>query len=502
MLYLCHYICVSEVKSKTTNLKTKGEIKMFLANINIKKALSSLALPALFAAAVAYMLMAMAGSANAATTTYVVNPSEMFSGIPNTSAHSGTFDAGCVTGTMEITLNNPGNTINHSSPTRTSVTVPAANAGDPTTNFETFTVTLSGAVEWEIGWYHINWPVNNSERIHNFSPAVPVANMTVAAGHTYDGTALYGDGSGASANNRSFATWMPSDNVTNFSFDVQEDQLGVIGFDTLQITCEDTDDDGIYDNDEASEADINDPCSDMSHPDWELPEGVDCTDTDGDGIYDSDEAEGEENDPCSDMTNEDWMVQDSNDCDEDGTTVGDGDSDDGDSCVDNAVIVAGDDCDEDGAEDAGEEDAGTDPTNPDTDGDGILDGDENPGEGNDPCLDPAHADWMPQDSNDCDEDGLTYAEEQVLGTSDMNPDSDGGGVSDGDEVANGTDPAVAGDDTEAEEEEEEENNQLVNTGSNTTTAVATAVAITLSAVAVAYITKGGKLHNLRYSNSN
>jgi len=47
---------------------------------------------------------------------------------------------------------------------------------------------------------------------------------------------------------------------------------------------------------------------------------------------------------------------------------------------------------------------------PDTDGDGIADADENPGEDTDPCLDPSHPDWVQQTTNDCDGDGSTIAD--------------------------------------------------------------------------------------------
>ncbi|TYB70473.1 tandem-95 repeat protein, partial [Bizionia saleffrena] len=89
---------------------------------------------------------------------------------------------------------------------------------------------------------------------------------------------------------------------------------------------------------------------------------------------------------------------------------------------------------------------------PDTDGDGVLDGTEvaNGTDPNDPC------DYNIEDitlpitaTTDCDNDGLMDAEEingpdgdpnTPDGTDPTNPDTDGDGVLDGTEVANGTDP--------------------------------------------------------------
>ena len=47
---------------------------------------------------------------------------------------------------------------------------------------------------------------------------------------------------------------------------------------------------------------------------------------------------------------------------------------------------------------------------------------------------------IPDPNKDDDNDGLTYAQEQALGTSDNNPDSDGDGFSDALEIVNGTNP--------------------------------------------------------------
>ena len=78
---------------------------------------------------------------------------------------------------------------------------------------------------------------------------------------------------------------------------------------------------------------------------------------------------------------------------------------------------------------------GTNPNNPDTDSDGILDGAE-VNNGTNP-LDPNSPGTQPVDS---DGDGLTDAQELQIGTNPNSPDTDGDGISDLVEVNNGTDP--------------------------------------------------------------
>ena len=76
--------------------------------------------------------------------------------------------------------------------------------------------------------------------------------------------------------------------------------------------------------------------------------------------------------------------------------------------------------------------AGTDPTDPDSDNDLLLDGFEYSN-----GMSPKHFD----DKNaDADGDGLTNLKEQILGTAPLNPDTDGDGVDDGFEVATNADP--------------------------------------------------------------
>ena len=104
------------------------------------------------------------------------------------------------------------------------------------------------------------------------------------------------------------------------------------------------------------------------------------------------------------------------------------------------------DCDNDGLTNDEELTGGTDPLNPDTDGDGVLDGTEvaDGTDANNPCdlvlasqtVTPSAA-WG---ALDCDNDGLTNDEELTAGTDPLNPDSDGDGVLDGTEVTDGTNP--------------------------------------------------------------
>lgn len=86
---------------------------------------------------------------------------------------------------------------------------------------------------------------------------------------------------------------------------------------------------------------------------------------------------------------------------------------------------------------------GTDPNNADSDNDGIPDGWEF-FLGNDP-LDPEDpADAGTDTKTDADQDGLTTRTEIEMGTDPANPDTDGDGITDGEEVMAGQNPLVAG----------------------------------------------------------
>ena len=203
-----------------------------------------------------------------------------------------------------------------------------------------------------------------------------------------------------------------------------------------------------------NDCDLMDPLADCDNDN--VPNGVEVEagtdpenpDTDGDGISDGDEIDlVEALDPCSDTNHPDWVAQATNDCDGDGVTIGDGDTDDNNDCTPNVYANPNGDCDNDGLTN-GEEDVNndgiynlgdeTDANNPDTDGDGINDGDEIAG-GSDP-LDPCDPNLAAVPTSDCDNDGLTAAEEEVEGTDPGNPDTDGDGINDGDEVAGNSDP--------------------------------------------------------------
>ncbi|HEY7034047.1 MAG TPA: peptidoglycan DD-metalloendopeptidase family protein [Thermomicrobiales bacterium] len=174
----------------------------------------------------------------------------------------------------------------------------------------------------------------------------------------------------------------------------------------------DTDGDGYNDHDEVSAgSNPNDPSS--------TPANLGTADSDGDGLSNDDEASHgtDPNNPDSD-----------GDGYQDGEEVNAGSNPtDPASFPGNAATV---DSDGDGVNDDQEASLGTDPTNPDSDGDGYPDGAE-VSAGSNP-TDPAS---FPGNTGvDGDGDGLPDSDETNRGTDPNNPDSDGDGLNDGQEV--------------------------------------------------------------------
>lgn len=98
-----------------------------------------------------------------------------------------------------------------------------------------------------------------------------------------------------------------------------------------------------------------------------------------------------------------------------------------------SYYILGDaDLDKDGLTNDRERALGTDPNNPDTDGEGLKDGEEVNGYKTNPLK------------ADTDEDGLNdYVEVNQYNTNPLNVDSDSDGLKDGDEVARKTDPRIS-----------------------------------------------------------
>ena len=178
------------------------------------------------------------------------------------------------------------------------------------------------------------------------------------------------------------------------------------------------------------------------------------TDDDGDGISDTDEAsdgtdplDADSDDDGTPDAEDDFPLDPNEDSDTDGDGVGDNADldDDGDGISDADEISDGTDpldadSDDDGLNDGDEADEGTDPTNPDTDGDGTPDGDDDfP---LDRFEDTDSDDDGTGDNADTDDDGdgISDADEINDGTDPLDPDTDDDGLNDGDEADEGTDP--------------------------------------------------------------
>ena len=224
-------------------------------------------------------------------------------------------------------------------------------------------------------------------------------------------------------------------------------------------TDTDDDGDGISDSDEI--ADGTDPLNPDSDGDGlddgeEATQGTDPldTDTDNDGLNDGDEilAGTDPLNPDSDGDGvpdgeDDFPLDPNEDTDTDGDGMGNNadSDDDGDGISDDQEIIDGTDplnpdSDGDGLNDGDEANEGTDPLNPDTDGDGTPDGEDafplDPNEDTD-----TDGDGIGNSADtDDDNDGVSDIDEIYDGTNPLNPDTDGDGLSDGDERDRGTDP--------------------------------------------------------------
>lgn len=183
--------------------------------------------------------------------------------------------------------------------------------------------------------------------------------------------------------------------------------------------------------------------------DWALTHAVVILDSDGDGIPDQDEDDtgcntvfdvDADGDGLSDVDENTYGTDPCN-SDTDGDTVGDGcevdhgrDPAEFDDDFDDLRFR---DSDHDGLSDFDERfncgGEGTDELVWDTDGDGISDGCEVLGLPSSDPLDPFDP-YGPGDDADTDNDGAPDAMERCAGTSPTNPDTDGDGILDGDEL--------------------------------------------------------------------
>ena len=264
----------------------------------------------------------------------------------------------------------------------------------------------------------------------------------------------------------------------------------------------DPDNDGLTNiQEQAHDGDPNKPDTDgdglSDSREVTLGTGVAVADTDGDGLSDGDEDTRGTNprqmDSDGDGLSDGWEVENSFNPLSPGGATGEATADtdgdgltnlqemqhgtnprltdtDGDGIGDSAEVTLGtsplrSDTDRDGLSDSQEQNLGLNPCQPDSDGDGMNDGweyryreygfDPAVANANDPHLLMGSAGGTggqqaphtgPDD--DLDGDGLTNAEECSFGTNPGVMDSDEDGVSDGDEVANSSDPADGDDNGE------------------------------------------------------
>jgi len=243
------------------------------------------------------------------------------------------------------------------------------------------------------------------------------------------------------------AVWQGFDIITGSNEIVLRRGVGVV----TDPTKADTDDDGINDDvefdngldpnvDDANDDEDGDGLTNAA----ELALGTDLNnpDTDGDGLNDGDEVNAG-TDPF-DTDSDDDGLQDGQEVNELGTNPLSNDSD-GDTMPDQYEVLNGLeptindaalDLDSDGLINVDEFNLGTQPDVADTDGDGLLDGEEVGTFGTNPL------------DFDSDDDGLNDGDEiNTHSTDPLDADTDDGGRTDGGEVnQDGTDPLFADDD--------------------------------------------------------
>jgi large repetitive protein len=318
---------------------------------------------------------------------------------------------------------------------------------------------------------------NQSDPANN-NPCIPNGNSAACLATDSDGDGLTNAQEDAAGTSRSNPD--TDGDGTNDGAEAGIDTDGDGQNNAVESSVTDTDGDGIANQNDANNTN---PCVPNSNAAACL-----STDSDGDGLTNAQEdaAGTDRNDSDSDNDGQNDGAEAGTDTDGDGTndalessvvdTDGDGVADESDAannnpCVPNANTAAclNADSDGDGLTNAQEDAAGTDRNDSDSDNDGSNDGAEvgvNPatprdtdGDGAINALEPSNVDsdndgvsnendsantnpCVPNANTtaclatDSDGDGLTNGEEDTLGTDRNNPDSDGDGVTDGDEVGN------------------------------------------------------------------
>ncbi|GGG46441.1 hypothetical protein GCM10011414_15110 [Croceivirga lutea] len=211
---------------------------------------------------------------------------------------------------------------------------------------------------------------------------------------------------------------------------------------SFSVTDPDDDGDGTPNSDDPEPTN---PCVDngitgdevISNPIW-----LD-SDCDGDGLTYGEETTGIDN--PSTPNNPNGTITNPTDIDSDDDGISDGqeaedETDPNNDCESvDGTPLGNSDCDADGLTNDEEIALGTNPNAPDSDGDGIEDGQEVIDNTN-PVNDCDSVGGTPVGASDCDNDGLSNDEEIALGTDPNNPDSDGDGIEDGQEVIDNTNP--------------------------------------------------------------